>query len=183
MSTISYKACCDSQILSHSCDPCPTTEHARVRGAAFVHKSMTFVDIEDPAEWTAGILANKIIVIPQTSGSYDGGTPKYGQGIGDAPQRYLGSDFKVTFNDVNYNKDNSACYNGLKKSSSWRIAWRTETYAYIADKPGTNVAKDPHADDHTAEIAYNVECTFTQGDNPVPFIIPEGIFDCFEIVD
>ena len=89
----------------------------------------------------------------------------------------------LNFKDPNYNAQNCAMYNQVKKSNSWRIAWITETKLYYSDKTASIVAKAPVQDDINSEIYFEVEVKFTQQDAPCPVDIPTGVFRCFEIVD
>lgn len=171
-----YPTPCADDTLNHNCDPCEEDEHGRVRSVFFIHKSFTFVDATNPTEWTDGINAGLIIVIPKTNGSFDGGTPKEGPGYGDAVSAYIGSDFSLKFNDPNY-VSNCTFYNRLKQSRNWKPGYCTENFAHISNKPGVVLPKNPVQDDLTSKVVWDVEVKWFDKDIACPTAIPEGIFD------
>jgi hypothetical protein len=179
--SIYYPSGCDDDLLEHNCDPCPAGEHGRVRGVAFVKKTFDFTDITDPTEWEAGIAAGDIVIIPETNGTYDGGTPQFGPGYGDTPERYLGSEFKVNYRDPNY-IGNCDFYNKIRKSRNWKIAYLSETQIRLSTGTATVFGKDAIADDLNSEIVWEVEAKFKQTDTSCPSDIPDGIFRCFDVI-
>ena len=180
-SSLFYPEGCDADLGSHVCDPCPTKELGRVRGVAFIRNDYTFTDYEDTAQWETGILSGQIFVIPETNGTYDGGTPTYSTGFGDADQSYDSSTFKLVIKDPNF-LGNRAFYNALKKSRNYRVAWRSQTILQISDVACTAVGKAPIADDIKSVRTRDVEITFTQSDDPAEYTMPDGVFVCSEVV-
>ncbi len=181
MSTIFYPSGCDDN-LQHVCSPCPTTENGRVRNIAFVHSSVAFADITDPAEWKTYILAKKIIIIAGTNGTYDGGAPVLGNGFGSIPKKKTGATYKLAVLDPNF-IGNCPFYNQLSNSTSWRIAWTSDTLLQLSDKPCLVTAKDPIAEPVESERYWNLEIEFSQKNIPCHSTIPGGIFLCEEVVD
>lgn len=175
---IYYPASCDEETPQHICDPCDTQEHGRIRAVAFIHKSYSFTDPSNPTEWTDAINAGKVIVIPKTNGSFDGGTPKEGPGYGDAVSTYLGSDFVLKYKDPNY-QNNCGFYNGLKRSRNYKVAYLTETKVHIAATTCVVLPKNPVADDINSIVEWDVEVKWQDNDFACPSDIPEGIFECF----
>ncbi len=180
-SSLFYPEGCDADLGSHVCDPCPTKELGRVRGVAFIRNDYAFTDYSDTAQWAAGIESGQIFVIPETNGTYDGGTPTYSTGFGDADQSYDSSTFKLVVKDPNF-IGNRAFYNALKKSRNYRVAWRSETILQISDVACTAVGKAPIADDIKSVRTRDVEITFTQSDDPTEVTMPDGVFVCTEVV-
>lgn len=181
MSTF-YPTGCDDALLTHICAQCPETELGRVRRVGFVNTSWAFSDITDAQEWEDGINAEKIVIIPETRGSYDGGTTNFGPGFGDVPQKKKSKTFKVTYFDPNL-KGNDVFYNALANSRNWRIAFVSETLLQISEKAVTLEAKDPIEEDVESERYFNLEATFVQKDNPLHYLAPSGIFRCFQIIN
>jgi hypothetical protein len=179
--SIFYAPGCDGDILTHECDPCPTKELGRVRGVAYVHQDVAFSDETDEAEWNTYIEAGLVVIIPETNGSFDGGTPTFSTGFGDVPESYDSSEFKINYKDPNF-LGNCVFYNSLRRSRNWRVCWRTETRAYLSTVACTAYGKSPVADDIKSSVVWEVEVKFTQADTPCPFVIPDGIFQCFDVI-
>jgi len=173
-----YYPSCETPIPQHICTPCDTHEHARVRGVAFIKKAFAFVDPSSATEWQDGVASGDIIIIPQTNGSFDGGTPQEGPGYGDSVSTYIGSDFVLQFKDPLYS-ENCSFYNALKKSRNYKIAYLTETKVHISGKPVVVLPKAPIADDINGIVEWDVTAKWRESEIPCPYDIPEGIFDCF----
>lgn len=179
-SILYYGAQCGVLASNHQCDPCAALEAARVRSVALVATSWVFNDPTSPTEWQNGIDAGQIIIIPETSGDFDGGTAKTITGFGDTPEQNLTYSFKLTYRDPNYSA-NSPFYDSLKFSRYWRVAFRTDTLLHIADKPAVFKPKAPVADDLQGIVIWEVECDWISKFLPPPTAIPAGIFDCFTV--
>ena len=78
-----YPSGCETSIPRHYCNPCETPEHGRVRSVAFIASDFEFTDPSDPTEWQQGIDDEKIIIIAETNGSFDGGSEVETPGYGD----------------------------------------------------------------------------------------------------
>lgn len=160
----SYYSNCEDEIGVHVCDPCNTKrEYARTRSAAIIAKdyySTLMVDPTDPTKWQDGIDAGKIIVIPETAGSYDPGDPKELKGYGDTKNSNGPRDFTLNYFDPNY-VDNYGFYNGMTNILSKHVAFRTSSRIHISDVTASIVAKDPVADDLEEEVTWNVTCKWT----------------------
>ena len=79
---LNYKQCNTGEDISHVCDPCLVAEKGGVRSFFMVKENATITLLSTASEWTAAITAGNIIIIPETRGTYDGGTPKMGAGYG-----------------------------------------------------------------------------------------------------
>ena len=174
-----YPAGCTAEVPDHYCNPCDALEHGRVRSVAFIDSAFDFVDPSDPTEWQAGIAAKSIIVIPATNGSFDGGSEVETPGYGDQQTKLTGYSFVLTYNDPNY-KLNADFYNLLKRSRNYKIAFRTETLTHLSVNTVTVIPKNPVAEDLTSEVVWNVAVKWSEGDLPVPYDTPAGIFECFD---
>lgn len=175
-----YGQDCGVLASNHQCDPCAPLEAARVRSIGILADDWVFNDPTDPAEWQAGINAGKIIIIPQTSGSFDGGTAKTITGFGDIPEQNLTYTFKVSYRDPNYAK-NTAFYDSLKFSRNFRVAYRTDTLIHIADKPAVFTPKAAVDDDLQGIVVWAVDVSWISKFLPQPVAIPAGIFECFTV--
>jgi hypothetical protein len=174
-----YPAGCDAAIGDHYCNPCESAEHGRLRSAAFVAQDFEFTDPSSPTEWAAGIAAKKIIIIPETNGSFDGGSEVETPGYGDQQTKLVGYNFQATYNDPNYAL-NADFYNALKRSRNYRFAYRTETKVHLTTNTVQAIPKNPVAEDLTSEVVWNVLVKWSEADLPVPYDVPEGIFSCYD---
>jgi hypothetical protein len=173
---------CDDDIINPSCSPCGSmeVELGRVRGLCFVHESYYPVlkaDPENVDKWQDGIDQGKILVIPKTSGTFDGGSPVEIAGYGDTESQLIGFKFALAIKDPNL-KGNTPFYNTIKKNSSYHVAFRTESLTRISDYPVTVIPKAPVEDDLNSAVVWNVDVKWSGEDQPVPFDTPEGIFQC-----
>ncbi len=178
---ITYPTGCDTLLDGHVCDPCQADEHGRVRGVAFYDADYTFSDLGSSTEWDALLAAGRAWVIQQTNGEYDGGSPTFTEGFGDAPQSYSSSEFKLVYNDPTFigNRD---FYNALNKTRDKKVAWRSETIIQTSDVAVTVFAKSAIENDVKSKRVWNVEVTFSQADEPVQDTVPAGIFDlCYNV--
>jgi hypothetical protein len=185
MATIYYPQGCDVQVPDHICDGCTgdDVEHGRVRSVGFIalgYLATILADPTDAALWTTGITNKKVIIIPEVSGTYDGGSPVYGPGYGDEVERLIGYNYTLNFKDPNY-KANAAFYNALKNSKGYAIVYRTESQIHISSKTVKVTPKNPVTDDITSEVVWDNECKWTQADLMAPVDTPVGVFDqCFQ---
>ena len=91
--SIYYPAGCDA-LPVHTCNDCGVPlngEMGRIRSMAIIQKDYA-LDPTSLSSWTTGITSGDIIIIPETTGSFDGGKAKKGPGYGDTVETYLGSD-------------------------------------------------------------------------------------------
>lgn len=176
---IYYPSGCGSTVPDHYCNPCDTMENGRVRSVAFIADDFTFVDPTNRTEWITGIAAKKIIIIPKTNGSFDGGSEVESPGYGDQVTKLVGYNFQVTYNDPNY-RLNADFYNGIKNSTSYRFAYRTSTQTHIVAVTVQAIPKNPVAEDITSEVVWNVLVKWADDDLPIPYNTPTGIFECFD---
>ena len=151
---------CDTLLPDHFCDPCPDNrEYARVRSAGFINKAyLATLIAADPtlaASWQAGIDSGDIIIIPNTSGSFDPGDPKELKGYGDRKSSNGPRDQQISFFDPNY-ADNYQFYNVISNATQYVPFYRTSSLVHIADVPANIYAKDPVADDLEEEVVWNV---------------------------
>lgn len=174
-----YPSGCADEMPNHFCDPCADDEHGRVRSVAFIKKGFEFIDPSNRLEWLAGIASKDIIIIAETNGSFDGGTPKEGPGYGDTTSTYLGSDFVLQFKDPNY-KQNCLFYNAMNKNRNYKVAYRTENYVHISDKTAFVNAKPAVADDLTSTVVWDIQVKWSSSNIPCPYNTPEDIFICFQ---
>lgn len=174
--SVYYPTGCDDLIPAHICDPCEAIEQGRVRSVAFIKNTFAFVDPSDPTEWAAGFASEDIILIPQTKGTFDGGSEVEAPGYGDQSTRLTGYNFQAQYQDPNY-RQNCNFYNTLKNSRQYKFAYRTQTQIHISDTTVQVIPKNPVQDDTQTEVVWDVIVKWSGNDLPCPFDVPEGIFD------
>lgn len=181
--SVTYPDTCTSSIPFHQCNPCELPEQARIRSVAFINKSFINTLLAAPssgAVWQDGIDDSLIIVVPETNGSFDGGSPVEGPGFGSSPTKYMGSEYLVTFRDPNY-VDNCDFYTAIQRSNEYHFAYVTETQVHITENTVTILPKAPITDSLTDMVLWEVEVKFQQYATPCPNDKPEGIFTCFTL--
>lgn len=158
----SVYGCAESE-AQHTCHDCPESrvrEFARTRSGFFIKKAYLATLMADPTDaalWTAGIAAGDIIMLPQTSGSYDPGSPKELPGFGDRKVTYGPREMTLLLNDPDY-ADNYAFYNEIIDRTDLIPGFRTSSLIHIFDTVAAIKGSDPVADDLEAEVIWNVEC-------------------------
>ena len=127
-------ASCESEVPEHVCNPCAEFEKGRVRAAAFIHKDYVATVKAAPDEtsaWQAGIESGLIRIIPEISGTSNGGEKVSGAGYGDVKEKVTGRNFTVSYKDPDYD-GNCNFYTELEKSRAWYFAYKTETFVHIS---------------------------------------------------
>lgn len=178
MYTTYYGVCVDD-IDPHyepGCDYVP--EKARIRRGAWVHESVVAAILVDPitaATWNTAITAGKVVIMPELSGNFDGGTPVMGPGFGDAKEIYIGSNFKANIKDRVY-KENWAHYRSMLGKTTWHFAYLTESLVHITDKPVTVAPKNPITDNIDDSVIWEADITWFQFFTPAPHVAPLTVF-------
>ena len=163
MSSYASQYGCGGSEAVHVCHDCPDgriREFARVRSGALVRKSYLATLLTNPTSlqlWKNGIASGDIIILPETSGSYDPGEPKELKGYGDRKSSYGPRTMKLSIADPDY-ADNYAFYNEISTRTDLVPVFRTSSLIHIFDKTASIKAKDPVADDLEEEIVWLVEC-------------------------
>lgn len=180
---IRYKSC-NSTVgaLVHTCDACDTPELGRVRSLVLIKKGTTISIPLNLEEWQAGIEAGTIIIIPKTIGSYDGGTPKTGDGYGDELERVLSYDHVLSVKDPNYS-DNCEFYE-VAEGEVWNVAFRSQSKLHYVDSDCKMTAKAPIEEGLDSRIVWNVELKWNSQRKPkvVDFEPIAELFNCHEVV-
>lgn len=174
---------CSLDLGAHYCDPClDEREYGRARSGGYIKKSYLDTLLTDPtdlAAWTDGIAGGNIIMIPETSGSYEPGDPKELKGYGDRSVTYGTRGMTLTLFDPNY-VSNYPFYNAITRQSDLVPFFRTSSLVHIFDTVATIVAKDPVADDLEAEVVWEVTNKVTSANIPAKYPIASiaSIFVC-----
>ena len=163
-------------LAAYNCSPCPTYEYGRIRSIALIKNTFTFIDPTKTSEWTAGIAADNIRVIWETQGQYDGGSTSELAGFGDRETTNGGTKHTLTFKDPNYT-ENWDCYDGLRESSEWTLAYRTSNSIHLVGEPVTFTPKNPVQDDTKSNVVWEVQAVWSSPSSPRPYTTPTGIFD------
>lgn len=153
--SIVYKSCTPAVDADHFCNPCDAGEKGRVRSIVLIKKGTTIASPFTSEAWTALIEAGTVIIIPETSGTFDGGTPKMITGFGDVKEKKIGDDYVLTIKDPNY-KENINFWEYAEKET-WNIGFRTETQLMIANADVSITAKAPVEDDLETTITWQIE--------------------------
>lgn len=164
----------------YQCRPCIVPELGRVSSIAIIDSSFVFLDPTNPNEWNAGILSEDIEVIWETQGLLDSDTQEL-PGFGRRAFSNGGTTFTLTYFDPNTIR-NVAFYNRLRNISDKTIAFVTETQVWLALVPVTFKPKVPVANDLLAQVNTEVTVKWIANNMPLPYAIPDGIFDaCYAV--
>lgn len=182
---IEYKTCTPTEAVEHFCNSCDLGEKGRVRSVAHIDKSVTIAIPYALAAWTAAIEAGTINIVPETTGTFDGGTPRMIPGFGNKKEKKIGYDYVLTYKDPNY-AENIDYYEALEKGEIIP-AWRSETLLHIA-KDATEVqitAKAPIEEDLDSVIVHVVEIKWFSKTKPLasPVLPIVDLFDCFQVTE
>lgn len=195
---IVYKKCVGPDgVGEYMCDPCITGEKGRVRGVAYIHKSLEeditaessvvgVKNIESKTWWETQILAGLIIVVPKTRGTYDGGTSNNVTGFGDKKEYRASKTHVVVYNDPNHT-DNDEFYQSIEDNAEeFFLAWRTNAELRVSTETLMSVdAKDAVEEDVDSIVTWNVTCTWEQprAKKNVPIYKLGTVKDVFNCVD
>lgn len=174
--SVYYPSNCDDLVPDHICDPCEEIEGGRIRSIAFIKKTFAFTDPSNPTEWEAGFASGDILLIPQTKGTYDGGSEVESPGYGDQATRLTGFNHQLQFQDPNY-AQNWAFYDALKNSRQYTAAYRTESKIHMIDSTIQAIPKNPVQEDPTTDVVWDVILKWSNRSSPRPYDAPPGIFD------
>jgi hypothetical protein len=190
---IVYKTCGEGIIPEHLCNACIEVEQGGVRGVAFILSDYIPRDenglidgdsVESLAWWNTGITTGKIIVIPKTSGTFDGGAAVTGQGYGDVKEIVTGKTFTLVMNDPDH-KENEPFYSSIANApGTYHIAWRTGSELRISDKPVNIDPVDNTEEDINSAVRWTATSVWTQSRKTVQIFDLDPvkqIFNCFEV--
>lgn len=137
---IHYLDCINDTDLDYICNPCADVESGRVRSLCLIKKGEVLPNPLTKFDIEMMLAQGKIHVMPETSGVYDGGTPKMGAGYGDNKEMLLGADYSATIKDPNYilNRD----FWQAIEAQEWHVAFRTDTKLIVAYEDVTVTAKN-----------------------------------------
>ena len=176
-------ASCESEVPEHVCNPCAEFEKGRVRAAAFIHKDYVATvkaAPDDTVAWQTGIESGLIRIIPEISGTSNGGEKVSGAGYGDVREKVTGRNFTVSYKDPNYD-GNCNFYTELEKSRAWYFAYKTETFLHISEKAVSIFANNPVTENLEDDVTWMIEVTWFQKSPICPVDTPDDIFDCFQL--
>lgn len=179
---IVYKDCdAGEAALVYTCDPCLVPEMGRVRSIMLIKKGTTVTVPLNLSTFTASVEAGDIIVIPETIGSFDGGTPVIVPGYGDIKERKSGDNYILAIKDPHY-ANNTAFWAEAEKHV-WNIAFRSETQLHVVTSDVTVTAKAPIEEDLESTVVWNVEAKWFSKTKPTvtPVSVIATMLKCFEI--
>lgn len=182
MPIVDYYAECEDLVSPHYCDAAcgDSTEKARIRRGAWMRDTAYATIMADPTDaqlWTDAITAGDVIVLPQLTGTFDGGAPKYGPGYGDLKEKFLGSDFTAVIKDPVY-KENWAHYKSLAGKSNWHFVYITESQLHVSGKAVNVAPKNPITENVDDDVVWEAEIKWFEKFTPAPHDAPLSVFVC-----
>jgi hypothetical protein len=174
--SIIIRACIeDGTIPDYICNPCEAGENGRVRGAAYIDKSLkaaiTEANIASETWWAQHIESGKIKIIPNTRGTFDGGTKKTVTGFGDDKEKIIGKTFAAVVNDINHT-GNEGFYEALENNyKDYIFAFRTKNELRVATDVMTGLeVKDAVEEDTDTTVVWQANITWDQ--NAPKMLVP-----------
>lgn len=175
-----YYPGCATSISDPQCSDCPTKELGDVRSVAFVKNTFSFTDITSTSEWTTGIEAGDIHVVPFTRGTVEV-AENMTEGFGDLDETLDGFTFTLTYTDPNY-KGMFPFYNTIKNSQRFYVVYRTESLIHKSAVEVVIVPKAPVAAGKKTAVRWEVVVKWSQDDLIEPQTMPSGVFDrCIDL--
>lgn len=161
-----YKTCVDGSFdEAYTCDPCFTAENGNVRSLVLIRKGTAIAFPLVKFDWELQVGLGNIFIMPETRGSFDGGTPKYITGYGSVKEKKVGDDYVLSVKDPNY-VNNVAFYQEAEKHL-WNIAYLSETQLNYVAQDVTITAKAPIEEDLETDVAWNLELKWFSKIKPV----------------
>lgn len=162
-----------------SCSDCPKPELGRVRAFWAQRVDFNFIDITNPVEWQAAIVARQVYLFPYGKGSVEF-AENMQDGFGNVDQSLMSYSITANLMEPSF-PNNCTFWNQIKRSNFWKLGYKTETQFYLSSVPATWIPKAPVADDIKSRVTWNIMVKFVQEDLPCPFTGPAGTFDrCIE---
>lgn len=185
MATIYYSDC-QSENLNHICEACSRElDYARVRSIAFIKGDAVRDDLEanpdDAALWQQYIADEKVIIIPEVNGSFDGGSENMQTGFGSQNEFLAGYNFSLTYRDPDY-KVNGVFYNTIKRSNEIYVAFTTKNSIHFSESAVQAIPKNPISENTTDAVVWEVTVNWSGSELSVPYDIPANIFECFNVL-
>lgn len=171
-----YKDCEEEiQGLQYVCDPCNNTEGGNIRSLCLIKKG-TVLPIPLTLEAIEILIEQeKLFVMPETRGTFDGGTPKMSTGYGDNKERLIGHDYVLQAKDLNF-ADNYEFWQAVESVDAWNIAYRTENYLAVVYSDVTITTKAPAEEGLDTEIVWNIEAKWYSKEKPTLIVYPANLF-------
>lgn len=161
-----YKDCIEeSEGLQYICDPCEITEGGGVRSLCLLKKGTTIPNPYTQLDIDILVGAGLMHVMPETRGSFDGGTPKMITGYGDNKERNIGSDYVLQVKDPTF-ADNYAFWEAVENKEDWNIAFRTETQLAVVYDDVIITTKAPAEEGIDTEVVWDIECKWFSKSKP-----------------
>lgn len=161
-----YKDCIEeSEGLQYICDPCEITEGGGVRSLCLLKKGTTIPNPYTQLDIDILVGAGLMHVMPETRGSFDGGTPKMITGYGDNKERNIGSDYVLQVKDPTF-ADNYAFWEAVENNEDWNIAFRTESQLAVVYDDVTITTKAPAEEGIDTEVVWDIECKWFSKSKP-----------------
>jgi hypothetical protein len=172
----------EAQHVCHSCPEARVREFARTRSSGWIstgYLATLLATVNNPTTWEDGKTSGDIIVLPETSGSYDPGDPKELKGFGSRKFSYGPREMVLSVNDPDYT-DNYHFYNEISRRTNLVPFFVTSNLVHIFDKPASIKAKDPVADDLEEEVIWMVESKVTSENLPSKHALAPiaSVFEC-----
>lgn len=177
-----YSESCETEVEQHYTRACHTDlEKGRIRRGAWLKASALAAILVNPtllSLWQAAKTAGDVIILPELSGSFDGGSPVYKEGFGDVKENYVGSDFVANIKDPVY-KLNHPHYKSLAGKTSWHFVYLTESLLHISGTGTTVAPKNPITESVDDNVIWEAEIKWFEEFTPAPHEVSAELKEFF----
>lgn len=156
--------------------PCATPKNNKITYIAIIGTNATITDYGDSSQWLSDLNAGRIVLIKDTKGNFDGGTPTLSPGYGEQLERTTGIKHKISAM-VRYVSENWEFINNLNKNIPNKgiafVSGNGATKELNVVKVACNFStKNPVTDDLSTEKESGIEISWSSIDLPQPFAYP-----------
>ncbi|MBX3103205.1 MAG: hypothetical protein KF690_11905 [Bacteroidetes bacterium] len=129
------------------------------------------------AAWFQALQADKLVVIPNVLGNYNGGEPVESQGYGGAQSRTTGMTHTAVVDDVNV-VGNRVFAQAIMQSQRYVLWFATSDLIWNTHSPCGISVQMPVEREYTSELKYVYTLQWSSLNPPQHYWLPLSLFDC-----
>lgn len=175
---------CITTLPDYICESCNPSEANKIRAVAFVKKGVVFADptYQDSDEWATLVNAGDAWIINEVNGSYDGGSPNFQTGWGDAIEKLSGITHIANWM-VQWTCENTEFFNNLNFQQDLEFFFVTENHLQYSGITANSFAKAEVTDDMNSVRTWAVETKWSNKNLPTCFDRPEIFASCAKLAE
>jgi len=155
---------------ARACEDCVTDERNKIVHVSFVKRGTTIGTTTISADIMAAELAGNAYVIRNVSGSYDGGAPTYGKGLGKQIQRLLAKKHTISFIDFAYVSNAQFWADMEHQAANYDLYFFTDTQGWVQTNAYLSIdAKGTITDVNETFIEAMITAAWSYKSNPINY--------------